>query len=546
MGYLGYANREFDGSFGVKPNDRIAVNKSEEMLKLLEECYKDTAKFFRVFLPENFYLPFSPLHKQILDMIDERKPRKKLAVCATRGIGKTTMARGVAAKSICYGDANFIMYVSNSATSAEMQTENLKKDLLSSDIKECFGDVRTKNLEDVDESWSKKAWVANIAGGSHYTLVLPRGSGQQVRGLVWKNPLGKNLRPDLIIFDDLEDTETIENDEQRRKRKEWFYGDAMKCFPRIETAWFSFYIDTPKHDDSLILGLLEASDWDSIRISICDDNYKSLAPDFMSDEDIQEELRIHREQGMMDVFAREFMSMSISKEDAIFKPSYFHYYSESDEDFIKQKNNMAGVVILDPAKTAKMHSAESGFVVWGINLMTGKLYLRYAVGEKLHPDELFDRAIELCMSYNINVLGIETTGIKEFITYPLTNEIVRRGLSIEVIELNAKKGQGEFAGVGGGKKMRISSLSSYYRRGMILHEKSMCSAFETQLLDFPRGKRKDIIDAGAYITEMLDVGGRFFFPPGFEDESEESIEAEYKEIMVEDEEDDFVYEGICP
>jgi len=247
----------------------------------------------------------------------------------------------------------------------------------------------------------------------------------------------------------------------------------------------------------------------------------------------------------MDVFARERMSMAISKEDAAFRPEYFRYYSETDPDFIAQRDMLAGVVIVDPAKTVKMHSKETGFAVWGVNLETGRLYLRYARGEKLHPDEVIDRAIELCLAYNIKVLGVETTGSKEFISYPFINEIIRRGLAIEFIDLNAKKGQGEFAGVGGGKKMRISSLVSYYRRGVVYHEKDNTNEAETQLLAFPRGERKDVIDAAAYITEMLDVGGRFFFPKGVEDEDPESIEAEYRDLEDEDE-FELEYEGACP
>ena len=175
--------------------------------------------------------------------------------------------------------------------------------------------------------------------------------------------------------------------------------------------------------------------------------------------------------------------------------------------------------------------------------MNNRLYLRYAMGERLHPDDIFDRGITLCQQYNTSVVGIETTGSKEFITYPFTNEIIRRGLNLEVIELNARKGQGEFSGIGGGKKMRISSLISYYRRHLIWHEETMANAFESQLMAFPRGKRVDIIDAGAYITEMLDVGGRFFMPADIDNETESDVEKEYWDL---ENEKDYVYSGMCP
>ncbi len=511
----------------------IPVNKSQEVLDLLAECYASMEKFCKVFLPDNFYAPFSDLHRQMLEKIDRRVEKKKLVICAPRGIGKTSLARAIAGKAILYADAKFIVYVSSSATNAEMQTENLKKDLMGEDIKRCFGDIRTRRADFGSDNWSKKTWIASTANGEHYTLVLPRGSGQQVRGLVWRDPNGHNVRPDLIIVDDLEDTDTIENEEQRKKRKVWFFGDLMKCFSRIESNWSVIYIDTLKHSDALIQNLIEASDWDSLTLSICDDNYRSLAPEFISDEEILKEVEIHREQGAMDIFAREFMCMPISKEDAVFRPEYFKYYSEADQEFQKLVREMVTVVIVDPAKSANMSSCETGFVVWSVHLGLHRLYLRYASGDRLHPDDLFDKAISLCIRYKTRILGIETTGTKEFITYPLINELVKRGLGIEVIELHARKGVGEFAGTGGGKKMRISSLVSYYRTGSVYHEKSCANVFESQLLAFPRGKRQDVIDAGAYITEMLDVGGRFFIPTDDDLKTAEEVEREYAEMYEE-------------
>ena len=77
------------------------------------------------------------------------------------------------------------------------------------------------NLE--DESFSKHTWVAF---GS--TLVLPRGRGQAVRGLLWNSS-----RWDLAIVDDFENKEELENNENRRKNKDWFYTDLMRGMNRI-------------------------------------------------------------------------------------------------------------------------------------------------------------------------------------------------------------------------------------------------------------------------------------------------------------------------
>jgi len=114
--------------------------------------------------------------------------------------------------------------------------------------------------------------------------------------------------------------------------------------------------------------------------------------------------------------------------------------------------------------------------------------------------------------------------------------MIRRGLNFEVLELKARSGKGEFSGVGGGKKGRISSLIPFYRQGLVYHNETGCGAYEKQILSFPRSKKWDIMDAAAYIVEILDMGLRYFTPKDFDSEDPYDIEKEYD--ILEDEYND--------
>lgn len=501
----------------------------KEMTDIMANCYNDSQYMAQLLFHDQFDAPFSTLHDQIFDAIN--CPERKVVIAAPRGLGKTTIARLIASKAILFRDSRFICYVSNSATSAEMQTENIKMELrVNKDVRDVFGDIKYSDYEGVDEMFSKKSWVAN-----GYTLILPRGSGQQIRGLNWLR-----FRPDLFIVDDLEDTDTLNNEEIRKKRKQWFFGDLVKAVPLLHKNWKIIYIDTVKHEDSLIQELLDADDWKSVRLSICDDDYKTLAPDFMSQEDLEAELKSHRDKKIMDVFAMEFMSVPISKESASFKSEYFQYYKETDKEFKDRKHMVENVVIVDPAKTAQMHNAESGIVVWGVDLETNALYLRQAIGYHYHPDEIYNEAFKTALHYGARVIGIEVTGLNEFITYPFKNEMIRRGLNFEIIELKARSGRGEFSGVGGGKKGRIASLIPFYRQGLVYHNEANCGAYEKQLLGFPRSKKWDLMDAAAYIVEILEMGLRYFIPKDEGSEDPFEIEKEYE--VLDDGYDDPAFE----
>ncbi|MBU0615940.1 MAG: hypothetical protein KJ601_07660, partial [Nanoarchaeota archaeon] len=355
---------------------------------LLALCMKSTKVFAKTFFPEEVSSEFSLLHDKIFKVIDAN--HKKKAIAAPRGLGKTTLAKIRVVKAILFREANFIIYLSNSATSAEESTEHIKRMLQQNElIEKLFGrvDVSQKGFK---EGFSKQSWVAY---GDVY--VLPRGAGQQVRG---KNWMGH--RPGLIVIDDLESTELIKSDEQRLKLQDWFYSDLMKTESKFGKPAEFLYIDTIKHEDALLQNLIDASDWlhvdtDTGVLSICDEHFNTYDENYMTTEEIKNEYALHREKGKTDLFYMEYMNIPISLEDAIFKPSYFKYFEERgdhllvsrsnlgvlkvdklwsvDDEFEKIKTrNLVTIVIVDPARTVKIQSAESAVITVSIDRNTGK------------------------------------------------------------------------------------------------------------------------------------------------------------------------------
>ena len=482
----------------------------QDILAMCSTSTKMTAKFI---FPDRFSAEFAPaIHDPIFELIDSDVPR--VAIAAPRGFGKTSVVGlGLAGRKVLFRQSKFLPYVSQSFDSACLQTENLKIELASNPmIKQFFGPIKGKNAAGMDDSFSKKSWVALD------TLIYPRGSGQQIRGILYKN-----ARPDLIVIDDLEDADSIESEDIRRKRKEWFFADLVKSVSRFDKKWKIVYIDTLKHEDSLLQELLDASDWESIRLEACDDNLKATAPEFLDDAEIKQEFDSHRDKGILDVFYREFRNLPIATEDAVFKQEYFKYYEEVDLDHTKVEN----IIIVDPAKTAKMQSADSAIVVVGIDRESNAIYLRDVVSGKFYPDQLYDEMFKLKIRFNVQTIGVETTGLEEFIKQPIKNEMIRRGLPIELIWLKARGG----AERGDGKLKRIAALSPYYRQGLIYHNRTCCSGIEAQLMSFPRSKRLDIMDAFAYTIEMMELGERYFEPIN---ENPEDVEAEFAELDYDD------------
>jgi len=496
---------------------------TEQEKQILHNCYLDTKYMSRALFPEIFSAPFSILHDQVFDVIGSENNKK--AIAAPRGLGKTSIARTIANKGILFREYHFIVYLSNSATLAELQTENMKRTLLTNqNVRRLFGSIKVSDIGEVDDTFSKLAWVA-----FGNTFVLPRGMGQQVRGLNWAN-----YRPDLIIIDDLENKEDLRNEELRKKQKEWFFSDVMKTEDMYGKPPTIIYIDTVKHEDSLLQTLLDAPEWESVRLSICDPDYNTYDVNYMTTEEIKKEVEEHREKGLMDLFYMERMNLPVSTEDAVFKDEYFRYAEDEKDrvivyktiesgDLIKEEifnNRLIHVTIVDPAKTVQLHSAESAVVTIAVDRESHKIFIRDIESRRVRPDTLYDMMFGQVLRHKSFILAVEVTSLHQFISQPIESEMRVRNLHPIYLELNAV----------GKKEERIATLAPLYKLGYMYHFKSNCGALEAQLRSFPRSKLWDIMDAVAYINKVMDEKAMYFDPP---DTDVADSEAEFAELEYE-------------
>jgi hypothetical protein len=255
--------------------------------------------------------------------------------------------------------------------------------------------------------------------------------------------------------------------------------------------------------------------WHTRTLSICDDEYRSNWPDFISDQEVRELADSFARQGLLDVFYREYRNIPVAKESASFRAEHFRYYEEvadpekheSTDRLLFTSNltihpHVESVVLVDPAKTVQLQSDFSAVVGVGVNTVENKIFVRDVVARRMYPDELYEEIFSMLERLRARVLGVEVTSLNEFITFPIKNEMMRRGKFYELIELHARKSKLE----------RVAALVPFYRQGSMYHNKACAGALEAQLLWFPKAKRIDIADALAYIVPLMEEGSRYFQP----------------------------------
>lgn len=473
---------------------------------VLGVCQRSTEAFSLAFYPNRFHRPFSSqIHQPIFSKLDNAKSQK-VAIAAPRGTGKTSIfTLAYPSRRICFQDAHNILIISDNQSHAIRQTETLKRHLTTNpQITKVFGDLKPSG----DTTFSKEQWIT-----SSNISVQPLGAGQQLRG-----QLHEDFRPDLVIVDDLEDKEGVRNQERRDILKEFVLEDILGMFDLADKNWKLCVIGTILHEDSLLNTLITDpaySDWDSVRLELCDDDYVSNWPEYMSGSDCRDLAESFRKKGKLDSFYREYRNLPIATEDAMFTTDMFQYYEEADLN----QNHIESFVMIDPAKTTGKRSAYTAIIGLSMDYMSSKVYVRKLVMERLKPDEIVDAAFETAQTIGARTIGIEVTGLNEFAIHPFRDAMSRYRTFYELVELKAR----------GHKRDRVAALGWYYRNKLVWHNNDECGPLEEQLLLYPRSKYWDLMDALAYLIEMKEHGSRYFMPDeGFEDEAE--IEKEYAEL----------------
>ena len=523
---------------------------SSELEALLAACVDSTAETAVTLFSQHITRPFCPLHRTILSLLDDDSKRL-VAIAAPRGFGKTTLiGLCYTARKALFRHAPYIVYISATAAEAAQKVKTLARELTENpEIKELFG-----NLKGV--KWAEEKGEIELIDerGVPFCFIQAKGAGNQIRGLKW----GAH-RPSLFLVDDLESKEDAQSEEMRKKLKKWFFGDLMGALDNSDASTSRVVlIGTVVHQDSLLSNLIDEkkeidfADADqeemvnliesrekfhTVRLEACDDNYESIWPEFISTASIRARAEAYRQRGLLDIFFMEFRNMVIAGEEASFQQSMFRYYNEQSESFTTElkAREIDTIIIVDPAKTANTTSAFTAIIAVGFNSTRNKIYFRDCINKRLTPDQIFKEACDMASRYKTSIIGIEVTGLNNFVTFPFQQYIATQAAYINLVEIKAIKA----------KDLRVAALVPLYRMGSIYHNEDLHirGSLESQLLSFPYSKYWDVMDCFANCIEMFDIGERSFtFQPMVADSSEKD---DYARLREEDRLEDSISYGIC-
>ena len=360
-------------------------------------------------------------------------------------------------------------------------------------------------------------WTADQIITRNGVKIQGAGAGQKLRGL-----RHGSSRPDLVIVDDLENDESVESPEQRKKLENWFFKALMKI-GQPDTVFI--IVGTIMHYDSLLSRLLLKPGWKGQKFKavitwspavklweewerlyadltigkeeaeIAADNYfeKNKAAMLAGTEVLWPEMEPYYYLMKMRVsdgpayFESEKQNEPINPEDAVFLEEWIQYYDEDEVDLTGIKHGGA----CDPSLGKKSRNADPSAILGG-RLHNGILYLDVADIEKRHPDRIMTDILVYHERDRFDELAMEEIQFQEFFSQSFQEEAHAKGLTINVKAVKPNTD----------KDLRIVTLQPWVKNGWIRFRRYGMGELVKQLIHY-RPKGKGGHDDGPDALEML-------------------------------------------
>jgi len=179
----------------------------------------------------------------------------------------------------------------------------------------------------------------------------------------------------------------------------------------------------------------------------------------------------------------------ILAENADFKQAWFRYFEEQDINGL----SLVYTTTIDPAVSQKKSADNSSVITVGKDTTTGRIYVIEETTGRFDPLQLIDVIFYHQIKYRGEIWG-EAVAYQAALKYFLEEEMRKRKIFFTFNEFTRKSTVA--------KEQRIRGLIPLYRTGMIYHRRSQ-TELERELLQFPKGRRDDCIDALSSHLEIV-------------------------------------------
>ena len=285
---------------------------------------------------------------------------------------------------------------------------------------------------------------------------------------------------DLMIKDDLVNEDHLISDEVMMKQIDWhrrshglFVNPVRGEEIVVGNRWafndvISWVKENQKHFKTYSRAAIE--------------NGTPIWPERFTAEGLQ---RILEDQGPK-IFSAQYMNNPVHEDSRSFDSGWFRYYKTLPSVPMRR------FVAIDPAISTK--GGDYGAIVAAGMTPDRDKYILEARRGRWGVDELIDNIFEVNRIWSPDAVGIETVMFQKALLWPIREAMRREQVYFRIVELRPSSKVT--------KEARITALHEFFANGSLWLSPRFTELIK-ELQEFPVGSHDDLIDALAYVVQMM-------------------------------------------
>ncbi|MCC6906300.1 MAG: phage terminase large subunit family protein [Phycisphaerales bacterium] len=212
-----------------------------------EACRRNFRLFCETYFPQTFHLAWSPDHLKVIARIEQAVLEGGLfAMAMPRGSGKTSLCEIACLWALLYGHREFVSLIGSDEEHASQMLESIKAELENSEVLlhdfpeacfpiHCLDGIHQRAAGQLFEGsqthigWTAHEIVLPTMPGSLPSggIIRVAGITGRIRGMKYKRPDGRSVRPSLVLIDDPQTDESARSPSQCATRERILAGAIL-------------------------------------------------------------------------------------------------------------------------------------------------------------------------------------------------------------------------------------------------------------------------------------------------------------------------------
>lgn len=380
------------------PSEPVSVN--VKVQELFNAARTDLNILAACCIPHVFKFQYPPVFLAawawVLSYIHTERTFPKLALGLPRGFGKTLVIKLLILYTIIYTHRQYILVFNASEDLATNTIGDVANAMDGDTFKAVFGDWTLAKTKDTQ---TRKIFYFR---GRAITLQAA-GAGTQIRGTNVND-----VRPDFIVFDDIQSRDSADSKIESDKLKTWFQGTAMKL-RSPSGCLYVFLANMYPTEHSMLKWLNTQKSWLKFITGAILENGQSLWPELYPIEQLLAEYASDKEAGRADIFMAELMNDGNATVN-----------DKLDVEKIRPREPVAGMphagsyIIIDPARgVVGLDAVAIGY----FEIQDDRPIMMDLAAGAFSPGECIRQALTMAFNHNCPLICVEAVAYQETLLY---------------------------------------------------------------------------------------------------------------------------------